>query len=1054
MAAVAEVPYGQGVATVSPDAAAPNDYIKVNVNPDAFGASIGRGLEKAGVGLSAASDNLFKLNDFYDKVAVDDQINQLIDNSNKIRRGDPSKTVIGPDGQPQPDVGYLGTTGRTALDAREPTMKALDEAIEAGKKNLTTDQQRLAFETQSRRMRAQWTDQIGAHSDTQFKSWAASVNSAAATHAINHIAANPEGEEFAHGAADLINARVQEVQSKFGDDPGLKAEAIAKAKQEALKTQVATIGARDPSRALEILKKNRSIAGSDYAPMVEHLRGRADQQNGITAVDKMINERGNRPYGNASHPIYAQVASETPGGMSPQGLARTVQIESSGNPNSANASDHVGLGQFSQATAAEVGITNRNDPEQSVRGIARYAAKNAPMLTKALGRAPDDAELYLAHQQGPGGAAKLFANPNTRAGDLVGDKAISQNGGDPNAPASVFVDLWKAKFNKAAVATGEASPAESLAHREGELKLAVLNDPAMTDRPQMQAAALNRINVTFAAQRETQTSDTAAFKLKLQNSTAEALDTGQTKSPLTPDQFTAAFGRAEGEKQYTEYQANVQLGADMRATASMSPDQLAAIAQSYMPKPGSDDYVAQGKRYDQLSKAIAQNEAFKNKDPAAFLISRTDVGGEAYKRFATIMADPKASPEQKKVAAGLFAGTMKTEQSRLGIAPDQMKVVPDWYASQLASRLHSSSADGTAAPIGPQLEAEAKLWGKDWPAVTRQIPKDAGPLVRVLASGVPSAAAQKLQQVENVSLPEILKDQDEERSKQIKKDVLDAFKPFASSLAGNSGGLSLFNDFRGQAEKLAAMYIIGGKTSSEAATQAFDDLVGAKYVFQNGYRVPKDAGVAPDVVAHGSVIALRDLGRADAFDATKAPGMTEPGNIDLNKRPVVKNADGSVSTVRSIGVNIDGREVLIPTVSDAGRVMTDQEAIDTYRATGKHLGKFDTPEDSTAYAEKLHESQAQRYASPLAVKAAAATRSGLSSEYLVQGKIDSLRRDGKWVTAPEEEGLMLTHNDQTVKRADGRALVLTWKQLDDLAAKSKSAGDQAINAVLQQGYPY
>jgi hypothetical protein len=1048
---VAEVPYNGGVATVSPDASAPNDYIKVNATPESFGAAIGRGLEKAGSGLEATSQNLFKLNDFYDKVAVDDQINKLIDNSNEIRRGDPGKTVAGPDGQPQPDVGYLGTTGRTALDNREPTMKALDDAIESGKKNLTSDQQRLAFETQSRRMRAQWTDQIGAHSGTQFKTWAASVNSAAATHAINHIAANPEGEEFAHGAADLINARVQEVQSKYGDDPQLKTEAIAKAKQEALKTQLATIGARDPSRALEILEKNRGIAGADYAPMVEHLRGRADQQDGISAADKMINERSSRPYGNAAHPVYAAAASESPGGMSPQGLARTVQIESSGNPNSANASDHVGLGQFSASTATEVGITNRNDPEQSVRGIARYAQKNAPMLTKALGRAPDDAEFYLAHQQGPGGAAKLFANPNTRAGDLVGDKAISQNGGDPNAPASAFTDLWKAKFNKAAVATGEASPAESLAHREGELKLAVLNDPAMTDRPQMQAAALNRINVTFAAQRETQTNDAATFKLKLQNSTAEALDTGAVKTPLAPDEFTAALGQTEGQRQYAEYQANVQLGADMRATASMGPEQLSRMQQHYQPEPGSDNYVAQGKRAEQLSKAIAQNEALKAKDPAAFLVSRTDVGNESWRRFATIMADPKASSDQKKVAAGLFADTMKSEQARVGVTPDAVKLVPDWYVGRLVDRLHAANADGTASPIGPQLEAEAKIWGDNWPSITRQIPKEAGPLVRVLSSGVPSAAAQKLQQVENISLHNNLKDQDDARASQIKKDVLDAFKPFASSLAGNAGNLSLFNDFRGQAEKLAAMYIIGGKTSSDAATQAFNDLVGAKYSFQDGYRVPKDAGVAPDIIAQGTVAAMSQLGKTQAFDSVKAPGLVELGNIDLARRPVVKNADGSVSTVRSLGVNVDGREVLIPTVSDDGRIMTDKEAVETYRQTGKHLGKFDTPENSTAYAEKLHESQAQRYASPLSIKPAADTIGGLSPDYLVEGKVKSLQRDGKWVTSPDEKGLMLVHNDQAVRRPDGSPLILSWKQLNDLAQPVIQKRDQEFNAHFRLG---
>src|SRR5678815_2844038 len=88
-------------------------------------------------------------------------------------------------------------------------------------------------------------------------------------------------------------------------------------------------------------------------------------------------------------------------------------------------------------------------------------------------------------------------------------------------------------------------------------------------------------------------------------------------------------------------------------------------------------------------------------------------------------------------------------------------------------------------------------------------------------------------------------------------------------------------------------------------------------------------------------------------------GMTEAGNIDLTKRPRVRNADGSISTVRSLGVNIDGQEVLIPTVSDDGRIMSDDEAVKTYIRTGRHLGKFTTPDASTAYAQRLHEDQAR-----------------------------------------------------------------------------------------------
>lgn len=86
--------------------------------------------------------------------------------------------------------------------------------------------------------------------------------------------------------------------------------------------------------------------------------------------------------------------------------------------------------------------------------------------------------------------------------------------------------------------------------------------------------------------------------------------------------------------------------------------------------------------------------------------------------------------------------------------------------------------------------------------------------------------------------------------------------------------------------------------------------------------------------------------------------LMEKNQGGLFSNPVV-NEDGSVSTVRTISFEEDGKEILIPTVIN-GRIVSDEEAIEHYHRTGFNFGKFDTVEEANKAAEELHQREAKR----------------------------------------------------------------------------------------------
>lgn len=89
-------------------------------------------------------------------------------------------------------------------------------------------------------------------------------------------------------------------------------------------------------------------------------------------------------------------------------------------------------------------------------------------------------------------------------------------------------------------------------------------------------------------------------------------------------------------------------------------------------------------------------------------------------------------------------------------------------------------------------------------------------------------------------------------------------------------------------------------------------------------------------------------------------GEIEHGNVDLFNRPNVNNPEtGGQSTVYSMSVGTPQGEVLIPRISDDGKILSEEDAIKQYKQTGKHLGVYSNVDEANKAAQAIHQQQEQ-----------------------------------------------------------------------------------------------
>jgi len=140
-------------------------------------------------------------------------------------------------------------------------------------------------------------------------------------------------------------------------------------------------------------------------------------------------------------------------------LRVTSMIESNGGRNMGPSSTGAkGAFQFVGSTARAMGLDDPMDFQQSADAAARLALYNKDQLEQILGRKVGWDEVYLAHQQGAGGAATLLGNPDKKAADLVGARAVQVNGGTADMTGAEFSNKWLSKYRSMAGGNFPALP--------------------------------------------------------------------------------------------------------------------------------------------------------------------------------------------------------------------------------------------------------------------------------------------------------------------------------------------------------------------------------------------------------------------------------------------------------------------------------------------------------------------------------------------------------------------------------------------------------------------
>ena len=426
---------------------------------------------------------------------------------------------------------------------------------------------------------------------------------------------------------------------------------------------------------------------------------------------------------------------------------------------------------------------------------------------------------------------------------------------------------------------------EALKKEPGKSGIPYIDDLGADERLQLQAKTETELEQIKREQERVRAERRAVLNDRVNNQVALASVGIMPETLISRAEFTAA-GMGD---EYTNYSESMRLVPLMNSLANMN--RADALAEIEKLKPTKEAGAAQAvKRYEYAVKNYEGIVKRQESDPGAFLIEHSPSLRSAYEAMNTAQ-----TPEAMRSAAIQYGTLAVTEAQKIGI--QNPAILPKNAAEDLVSRVYATSSKDGSLVGSAAILAEREKWGQFWPNVFAQVAKDLPGSAAVIGAGMrekPSNRLIELSALSEKDLNALLPSN--KAPKDVRDEVNNVMTDIFASMYGQQGDAAMIAMLEDSAYRLAIDYVRAGKSVSDAAEQAYLEVVGERYVlseFEDSIiRIPTQNAMSNDVLSTALRIAKDNFIQETGFTrARDAYWQTLPSDdrvvLMYNREPVL-----------------------------------------------------------------------------------------------------------------------------------------------------------------------